>query len=150
MYENGFENDTPPERIWLQWYQEYQVSYDDDDEIEIVSATPPLVANHPDDRTWCDEPVHEHDIAYVQTAVHDAEVARLREQIDAQAAEIARLRLIANGTDDGRLHAIARLIAELQEVEARAKRHDDMTKAKPADVVADLKAQIAQMQEVAK
>jgi hypothetical protein len=88
---SDYENDTPPERIWLQWYQEYQVSYDDDDEIEIVSATPPLVANHPDDRTWCDEPVHEHDVEYIQTAVHDAEVARLREQIDAQAAEIERL-----------------------------------------------------------
>lgn len=147
--ESNYENDTPPEKIWLQFYND-EAMFECEDEPELNTG---LLASHPEERYWHSTQVFEHDIAYIQTAVHDAEIARLREQIDVQDAEIERLRQIwlASGTDDNeQLHAIDRLIAELQEVEARAKRHDDMTKAKPADVVADLKAQIAQMQEVAK
>lgn len=55
-------NDSPPERIWLQWYAENDLAQHED-------ASEGLVAVHPDDRTFCDNQINRHDVGYVRVDV---------------------------------------------------------------------------------
>lgn len=96
---DDYENDTPPERIWLQFYND-EGMFECEDEPELNTG---LLASHPEERYWCSERVFEHDVEYIKASVHDAEVARLSyelaealDKVDAYGRLLLRL-----GLNDG-------------------------------------------------
>lgn len=66
--------DNPPARIWLQWYQEGEGGYDEDDEF----------APAPGDITWCGDRIYTDDICYVRAG---KSTAALMEEIAEQQAQ---------------------------------------------------------------